>query len=108
MPKLRLNVISKMYYWQQERERNASVSGIEGARRAREHLRQHAQNDEKKKEDLLLRFIEHEPRAFNASNLQRLLTKKWNEESNSYKIDSKLTPKKEKRVKLLLLEDRYG
>jgi len=28
-----------MYYWQQERERNASVTGAQGARRAREHLR---------------------------------------------------------------------
>lgn len=57
---------------------------------------------------MLYKFIENEPRAFNASNLQRLLTKKWNEEPNAYKINSRLTPKKEKRVRLLLVDDRYG
>jgi hypothetical protein len=32
-------------------------------------LRQHSIKEERKNEELLEKFIEHEPRAFNASNL---------------------------------------
>ena len=52
-PKLRLNVISRMYRWQEDREKDAVRKGSEGARKARSLLRDHAQNDERRKEELL-------------------------------------------------------
>ena len=57
---------------------------------------------------MLKKFLENEPNACHASNLYRLLTKKWTEEPNAYKICSKISPKKEKRIKEILLENRYS
>lgn len=49
---------------------------------------------EEEQEALLKKFLENEPNACHASNLYRLLTKRWTEEPNAYKVCSKLTPKK--------------
>jgi hypothetical protein len=43
-----------------------------------------------------------------ATNLYRLLTKKWNEEPHAYRICTKLNSKQQKRVKELCLENRYS
>lgn len=59
-------------------------------------------------EAMLKKFLENEPNACHASNLYRLLTKRWTEEPNAFKICSKISPKKEKRIKEILLENRYN
>ena len=57
---------------------------------------------------MLQKFIDNEKNACHANNLYRLLTKKWSEEPNAYKIVSKLTAAQEKRVKEILVENRYS
>ena len=108
IPKLQANVLQKVSHWQIEKESQAAQAGLRGALRARENLKLYSQREEKDKQDLLQKFIQHEPHAFNASNLLNLLTRKWSEEPNAYKIKSQITPKKQKRIKFLCLEDRYN
>ena len=61
--------------------------------------------DEKKIEDL----IKVQTDAIHATNLERLLTKKWSEYPNSYKIESKIKKfsKTEDRVNTLMNWTRY-
>jgi hypothetical protein len=59
-------------------------------------------------EALLKRFLEYETNACHATNLHRLLTKRWNESPNSYRICSKITPRKERRIKDIIVENRYS
>jgi hypothetical protein len=49
---------------------------------------------EESEEALLKKFLEYETNACHATNLHRLLTKRWDETPNSYRICSKLTPRK--------------
>lgn len=108
LPKLRNTVLMKMSQWQNDREERAAQAGLHGAKLSRDCIKEYNRKLEEEKETLLKKFIENEPNACHASNLYRLLTKKWTEEANAWKIQSKLTPKKEKRIKVLLLEDRYN
>lgn len=71
-------------------------------------IKSYYKKKEEEEEALLKKFIENEPNACHATNLYRLLTKKWSENTNSYKICSRLTPKKEKRIKDILIENRYS
>lgn len=81
---------------------------MKGAIKARTDIKNFNKKKVDEEEKLLQKFISNEPNACHASNLYRLLTKKWNENPNSYKICSKLTPKKQKRIKEILVENRYS
>lgn len=97
-----------MEKWQTDREFDAAHSGVQGSIRARHEIKAFNRKQEEEQEALLKKFLENEPNACHASNLYRLLTKKWTEEPNAYKVCSKITPKKEKRIKEILLENRYN
>jgi hypothetical protein len=81
---------------------------MEGSQKARHDIKSFLKRKEEHEDALLQKFIENEPNACHATNLERLLTKKWNEDPSSYKICSKLTPRKAKRVKDILVDNRYS
>ncbi|CDW85869.1 UNKNOWN [Stylonychia lemnae] len=108
LPTLKKTIQSKMMKWQDDREEDAAKQGIEGAVKARMDIKAFYRRKEEEREALLKKFLENEPNACHASNLYRLLTKRWTEEPNAYKVCSKLTPKKQKRIRDILLENRYN
>ncbi len=81
---------------------------MRGAQKARFDIHTFYKKKEEHQEELLKKFIENEPNACHANNLYRLLTKKWHENTNSYKICSKINAKNEKRIKDILVENRYS
>ena len=108
MPQLKKTVQSKLSQWQVDKEYDGAQAGVQGSIKARQDIKAYNKKKEEEEETMLQKFLENEPNACHASNLYRLLTKKWTEEPNAYKICSKLTPKKQKRIKEILLENRYS
>ena len=75
-------------------------------RRVREHRQRRSDEEEAGIEDL----IKQQTDAIHATNLERLLTKKWSEHPNSYHIMTKIEKfsKREDRVNKLLNLNRYS
>jgi hypothetical protein len=54
----------------------------------------------------LEKLIKNEPNACHASNIYRLLNKNWVEYKNAYKVKTKLTPRKTKKLESILYPSR--
>ena len=77
---------------------------------AMKRVRDHRQLLSKKEEEGIDNLIKQQTDAIHATNLERLLTKKWSEYPNSFHIMSKIKKysKKEDRVNKLLNLNRYS
>jgi hypothetical protein len=52
-------------------------------------------------------IIKNEPWACVATNVQNMLTKQWTEESDAYRLYTRIDDHREHRIKELLSQNRY-
>ena len=104
------NVKTLLDEYQQNRVHQSYQDGIRGTNDARRRVREHYQDAMEKEESDIDNLIKKQTDAIHATNLERLLTKKWSEYPNSFHIMSKIRKfsKNEDRVNKLMNWDRYS
>lgn len=93
-----------------ERMERSMKDGMYATNMARMRVRNHILSNQEKDESDIQNLIKKQTNALHATNLERLLTKKWSEYPNAYQLMSKIPKfsKKEDRVNQLMGWDRYN
>jgi hypothetical protein len=66
------------------------IATANARKRVRDHFKDKADKEESGIEELIKRQSDLMPNAIHATNLERLLTKKWSEYPNSYHVMTKI------------------
>lgn len=103
-------VQSTLSLYQQDRIKKSFEDGQQATEAAQRRLRAHRQRINQQEKDGIDNLIKKQTDAIHATNLERLLTKKWNEIPNSYHIMTKIRKfsKNEDRVNELMNWNRYS
>ena len=103
-------VKSTLSLYEQDRIKISLGDGIKATQDAQRRVRERKMRMEEKEEQGIEDLIKKQTGAINATNLERLLTKKWSEHQNAYHIMTKINKfsKEEDRVNELLCQNRYS
>lgn len=103
-------VRSTLSLYEQDRIKISLEEGVKATQDAQRRVRERKIRMEEKEEQGIEDLIKKQQGAINATNLERLLTKKWSEHPNAYHIMTKIQKfsKNEDRVNELLCQNRYS
>ena len=79
-----------------------------GSYRSRKHLAEYRQNILNHEAELRNHFVHNEPLACQAQNIEDLLTEKWSEGRDKYRLMTKIKVKEEERIKRIIDQNRYS
>ena len=85
--------------------RNAQISGksgLDGQQMSKYYLKEYANAERRKQQNILSAFVKVENNACKTNNVHQLLSKKWSESQNSYRIMSNIDHELERRIKRVI------
>lgn len=107
-PRLKASIKDGLSSHMGDQEDNRAFVGWMGQQRSRQNIKEFKFKIKQKEDQMLDNFIRNEPKACQGINLDRLLTQTWNEGKNSWVKMTKIDDSRERRIKELINQSRYG